>query len=184
MTSLIENEYIENEPEEVDAIIVDDFQAEETIQKITAIEAEYDRLKKVCEQQIAKYQDKIAEYERQSASKTAHYYWRLKDFFNRQENKRATKTQVTYQLPSGTIKMKYGGTKVDYKESELLAWLKDNGYNEYLKSTQKEGVKWSEFKEKLAFVGDSAVIGEEGVIVDGVTVTVVPDKIEFKLTEN
>lgn len=178
-------EYIEEEiEEEVDEIIVDDLQAERTINKIREIEMEYERLIDVCEQQISRYKGKIEIYKEQMADKTRFYYWRLKDFFNSRENKRATKTQVTYRLPSGTIKMKYGGTKVDYKEAELLNWLKDNGYDEYIKQVQKEGVKWTDLKEKLAFVGESAIIGEDGVVIEGVTVKEVPDKIEFKLTEN
>ena len=182
---MIENEYIEEEvEEEVDEIIVDDFQAEETINKIREIEMEYERLIRVCQQQISRYQSKIESYQEQMSSKTQFYYWRLKDYFNSREDKRKLKTQVVYQLPSGTIKLKYGGTKVDYKESELVNWLKDNGYDEFIKHTQKEGVKWTDLKEKLAFVGDSAIIGEDGIIVEGVTVKEIPDKIEFKLTEN
>ena len=82
-------------------------------------------------------------------------------------------------MPSGTIKMKYGGTKVDYKEGELLNWLKDNGYDEYIKQTQKGRGLSGQLEGKTCFCGDSAIIGEDGVIVEGLRLKKVPDK--FKL---
>jgi hypothetical protein len=113
---------------------------------------------------------------------------RLKDFFASREDKRVLKTKMTYRLPSGTITLKFGGQKIDYAEKTLIAWLKDNGYDEYITQRTVDAVKWSDLKEKLAVAGEYALMakddnGENGEIVEGVTVINTPDKIEFKLTE-
>lgn len=169
--------------DELDEVIVDDGTAERTINKIRAIESDYQRLIAVCKEQIDRYQTKIDAYNLRIKNDTEYYYYRLKDFFASRDNKRELKTKTVYKLPSGTITLTYGKTKVDYDEKTLTAWLRDNGYDEYIKTREVEGVKWAELKEKLAFAGESAVMGEDGSIVDGVTVKEIADKIDFKLTE-
>jgi len=174
--------------EELDEVIVDDVQAESTINHIREIEQDYERLINICQGQIDRYQDKVKAYKSASSDKTAFYYMRLKDFFASREDKRVLKTKMTYRLPSGTITLKFGGQKIDYAEKTLIAWLKDNGYDEYITQRTVDAVKWSDLKEKLAVAGEYALMakddnGENGEIVEGVTVINTPDKIEFKLTE-
>jgi len=177
-------ERMEEEFEDEQAeVIKDDLMAERAINHIRDIEADYKRLIAVCQEQIDRYQTKIDAYTDRMKRDTDYYYYRLKDFFSGRENKKELKTKLVYKLPSGTITLTYGKTKIDYTESDLVAWLKDNGYNEFIKTREVEGVKWAELKEKLAFAGGSAIMGEDGVVVDGVSVTETMDKIDFKLTE-
>jgi hypothetical protein len=174
--------------EELDEVIVDDVQAESTINHIREIEAEYQRLIDICKGQIDRYQTKINAYQEQTKERTAFYYLRLKDFFASRDDKRVLKTKMTYRLPSGTITLKFGVQKIDYNEKALLAWLKDNGYDEFITQRTVDAVRWSELKEKIAVAGEYALMAKDGEdqngeIIEGITVYEKPDEIEFKLTE-
>ena len=90
----------------------------------------------------------------------------LQQYFATVEHK-STKTQESYELPSGKLRLKYPKEKFKIDDSKLLEWLKDNAMIEYIDT--KISPKWGEFKKTVAVVGNK-VVTEEGQVVEGVTV--------------
>lgn len=102
---------------------------------------------------------------------------------------KATKTQSSYQLPSGKLVLKFPGPKYDAKDAAFIDWLKGNGYGEYVEV--KESAKWGDFKKTLPkgedgnlrtvgmLDGTLALVTEDGEIIPGVTVT--PQEPEFEV---
>ena len=155
-------------PEEYVRFTVDDDQkAEWCLGKIREANAEkemwtafyMDRLKKICDKcdsTVAFMEDK------------------LKPYFTMVPH-RETKTQASYQLPSGKLVLKKRGPEFERDDDQLLPWLKEN-IPALVKV--KETPDWANLKKHLTIVGDQAV-DPDGEIVPGVTVTERPD--EFKV---
>lgn len=146
--------------------ITDDHLAEWALKKIAEEKAEMQRMVNVCQTFINEYQLKIENYRKQFESKTAYLNEQLRVYFESVPHK-ATKTQETYKLPSGTLKMKYGTPEYIRDDERLVAWLNENGHEDKVKV--KESPDWAEFKKLITINGDK-VVTADGEIVDGVTV--------------
>jgi len=74
-----------------------------------------------------------------------------------------TKTQKTYKLPSGTLKVKYQKPEYKRDEDKLTEFLKKN-YTDYVETIYKP--KWAEFKKIVSLNRDPIVDEESGELID------------------
>lgn len=140
---------------------------------------------------------KIREAERDRAMWKAHYEEQLKkvneaadatvdymtallaDYFETVPHK-STKTQESYQLPTAKLVRKQQQPKFDIDEERACAWLFDNGYQNMLKA--KVCVNWAELKKVVSITPDgTSIVDDNGVIVEGVTVTMRPDVFKVEM---
>lgn len=80
-----------------------------------------------------------------------------------------TKTQSSYELPSGKLIEKRPGPKYETDDATLLDWLKTNKMDSFIKTEIKEKPMWGELKKTVTVNGET-VVTEDGEIVPGVTV--------------
>lgn len=176
-----------NEVEEIESEIIDeqvqqaftidnDNAAEWAIKKIAEKRAELNRYEMVCQNAINVYQMKVAEAREKAQRETSNLEGLLRAYFESVPHK-ATKTQETYKLPSGTLKLKKGGIEYVRDEESLLPWVKANK-PERIKV--KESVDWSGLKAEVTVAGMS-VVDENGEAIPGVTVVDKPDTFTVDL---
>ena len=124
------------------------------------------------------YAEKMDAVRKSEESKRNYWSGLLNEYFDSipSENRHTTKTQTTYQLPSGTLTMKAPTVNYNRDEGKMLAWVKENR-PEYVK--QKESVNWEGLK-KLCVTGTN-VIRETGEVIDGLEATLTEPKFEVKI---
>ena len=92
---------------------------------------------------------------------------------------KVTKTQKSYDLPSGKLVLKHQEPKYDTKDEELVPWLKANR-PELVKI--KESSDWANLKKELKVSPDGvAMVTDSGEIVPGITVTQREDKFSVTM---
>jgi phage host-nuclease inhibitor protein Gam len=155
--------------------------AEWALNRISEERAEAQRLINVCQTKIDeclfKYQSKIKDYQEHVQNKTAFLTGKLQEYFATVPHK-ATKTQETYKLPSGTLKKKYGTPEYKVDNEKLVKWLKDAGLNNFVKTEEK--AQWGELK-KTVTVSFDKILTADGEVVDGVTAQERPDSFEIEV---
>jgi hypothetical protein len=165
------DEMIEEQCGEAGSFIIDtDERATWALEKIAIERAESQRYINVCESMILSYKEKMEKEKEKLISKTSYLEGQLQTYFN-SVDKKATKTQATYKLPSGTLKMKF--KKKIEKDDEKLKEFLDMSYvdgPDYLECVETVKVKWAEFKKTLNFVDGQAVTCD-GEVLDFITET-------------
>jgi hypothetical protein len=156
-------------------IIDDDYKAEWALNKMSEERAHTQRMVNVCNTMINKYQVEIQKLKEQLESKTGYLRFQLQEYFKTVPHK-ATKTQETYKLPSGTLKLKFKESEYVKDEEALTAWAKNNT-PEFVKV--KESVNWAEMKKVVNVSGGYVCI--DGEIIDGVTVQEREPEFEVEL---
>jgi len=81
---------------------------------------------------------------------------------------KATKTQESYKLPSGVLKIKAQQPEYIHDDAALLAWAQEQKLDGLVKI--EPALKWAELKDRLTFNGEIAVYTETGEIVPGVKI--------------
>lgn len=152
--------------------IADDACADWAVAKIAEERAEYDRIKMLADQQIARIQEKVAAAERRYKNGTDYLTGKLAEYFETVPHKK-TKTTESYRLLSGTLKVKLGGVAMKQDDEKLLEYLKASGNSEMVQLTEKP--RWGEFKKRLEILGDVVVDKTTGEVVEGVEIIVKPD---------
>lgn len=152
--------------------IADDGCADWAVNKIAEERAELARIEELAEAQIARIEEKLAAARKRCENGTRFLTGKLAEYFATVPHKK-TKTQETYRLLSGTLKMKLGGVTMKQDDTKLLEFLKASGQNEYIKIT--EAPKWGDFKKRLEIQGTDVVDMETGEIVEGVQLIEKPD---------
>lgn len=142
-----------------------DVKAEWCLKKIADKKAEAKRYTDVCNEMIRQYQDKITRNEEKLQTEVWVLTSKLLTYFEEVEHK-ATKTQETYKLPSGTLKMKYATPEFIKDEEAFKNWVKQNR-PERIKTT--ESIEWGELKKELTIDNDKAIT-KDGEIVEGISV--------------
>lgn len=142
-----------------------DQKAEWALSKIREEQAEAQRLINVCNSQILYYQSELKRVQDKLENKTGNLKAMLFEYFQTVDRK-ATKTQETYTLPSGKLKLKYPQPEYKRDDGTLLKWLKDRDMTDYIKVS--ESPKWGELKKTVQVAGDKACI--DGEIIDGIQV--------------
>ena len=159
-------------------VIDTDAKAEWALNKLREEKAEVSRIEMVCQNMIEMYQAKIKRVQEQHDTRTSYLKSQLQQYFETVPHK-ATKTQETYQLPSGRLKRKFGGLDYIRDETVLLEWVKANGGQEDFVQV-KESVKWAELKKTITVKGNDA-IDCDGEVIPGIKVETKPDKFEIEL---
>lgn len=151
-----------------DFTVDNDQKAEWAIRAIAGDEAEYDRLIKICADQIAMYQEQIKAYEKRKSTKTAYLRDQLKYYFDNVPHHRSTKTQDIYDLPSGALRLVHKGPEYEYDNTDLTEYLGKHGSDYFIKT--KLVPQWGEFKKLLCAKGGKAINTQTGEIVECITV--------------
>ncbi len=142
-----------------------DQKAEWALNIIREEQAEAQRLINVCNSQILYYQSELKKVQDKLEQKTANLKSMLFEYFQTVPRK-ATKTQETYTLPSGKLKLKYPQPEYKRDDGTLLKWLKERDMTDYIRVS--ESPKWGELKKTVQVAGDKACI--DGEIIDGIQI--------------
>lgn len=152
--------------------ITDDLGAEQALVNLKNFKEEKERLIDLCNKQIEVYKEKIEMYQADIEDVERELKQVLKNYMATVEAKE-TKTQFSYQLPSG--KLIFKKEKNDFvKCDETLLNTVDEKYIKIKKS-----IDWAELKKTLEVSNGVAINKETGEIVEGVNVVEVAG--EFKL---
>ena len=155
--------------------VTDDSAAEWALVKLREEENESKRIVDQCQAQIDFYQSRIQQEQERLSHSSGFLKAQLLEYFATVPHKK-TKTQETYRLPSGNLKLKYGKLQYRHDDKALLKFLQDRDMTDYIKTTQAP--KWGDIRKTLVPAGDKAV-NSDGEIVEGVTVEQGPE--EFKV---
>ena len=155
--------------------VTDDSAAEWALVKLREEENESKRIVDQCQAQIDFYQSRIQQEQERLSHSSGFLKAQLMEYFATVPHKK-TKTQETYRLPSGNLKLKYGKLQYRHDDKALLKFLQDRDMTDYIKTTQAP--KWGDIRKTLVPAGDKAV-NSDGEIVEGVTVEQGPE--EFKV---
>ena len=149
------------EEQEEEVAVLDDASAEMLLDRIRWANRQYERM----EAWYAKQLEKAAAVR----DRTVAWAERgLRSYLDMVPVKRS-KTQISYELPSGKLVLKEQGPKYDTKDEELVPWLKKNGLNGLVKV--KEEANWAELKKMLQISPDGkAMATDDGEIVPGIKV--------------
>lgn len=142
-----------------------DESAEWALSKIREEQTESQRLISACESQISFYQDRIKREKDRVERETGNLKSLLFDYFQTVPRK-SSKTQETYSLPSGKLKLKYPQPEYKRDDATLIKWLKERNMTDYIKT--KEEPQWGELKKATKIAGDKACI--DGEIIDGIEI--------------
>lgn len=151
--------------------------AEWALLKIREEKNDMERLISVCDQKISEYEEKISNFKKQYENHTNFLKSQLNQYFESVPHK-TTKTQETYKLPSGTLKLKYQKPEFIREEETLLKSLKALGWDSDIKTVEKPD--WASVKNKITISGDK-VVTADGEIIEGVTVQERPNIFDIEL---
>lgn len=179
MSKIYELEEVLEQPEDEQKgfSINDDAVADWAVKKIAEEYAELERLKAIAEQQIEEINLKIKHEEEVVNRKTSFLKGCLNQYFHSVPHK-ATKTQESYKLLSGSLVMKLGSQKMIKDDAELVTYFHQNNMPEYIKTEEKP--MWAEFKKDLAIVDGKVVNVATGEVVEAVRVEHIPETFEVK----
>lgn len=151
------------ELEDDNSFIIDtDEKAEWSIKKIAEERAESARYISVCQDAIKTYQDKIEKAKADLDRKTSYLTFQLQRYMETVKAKES-KTQKTYKLPSGTLKIKYQNPEYKRDDDKLIDFLKKNNYTDYIQTVSTP--KWVEFKKITNIQKDPIVDEESGELI-------------------
>lgn len=168
------NEIVEN----IGFIVDNDNTAEWSLNKIREEQAELKRIEMICKNMIDSYKDRLDKAQQAYDRKTSYLRMQLQQYFAMVTPK-VTKTQATYKLGSGTLKIKYGGYEYIRDNDALVRWLKETGKQELVKV--KEEANWSDLKKTVFDVKNGVCITTDGEIIEGVKAAMQEDKFEIVL---
>ena len=152
-------------------VIDDDGKANWAVQKIKEAQAEIENWKQY-------YSGALKKIERRQQGRISYLTYLLRKYFESVPHK-VTKTQASYQLPSGNLVLKHPGPKYETDDAALLDWLKSNQMTDFIKVKTKEKPMWGELKKTVTISGEN-VVTEDGEIVPGVTVSQPEDTFDIK----
>lgn len=161
-------EIIETPEVEAEGFVIDsDQKAEWALRKICEHKSDAVRMAVVCDAEIKRYAQIKAEADEKCRRDCSYLESLLYGYFGTVPHK-ATKTQESYKLPSGALKLKLQQPTYERDDTALIAWLKEQKLEDMLKF--EPSVKWKELKDKLTSSGEAAVYAETGEIVPGVKI--------------
>lgn len=151
--------------------MLDDMDAEYMLAIIRQADADFQKME-------SWYTHMIAKAKEVRDRKVAWAESNLRSYFDIVPTK-ATKTQKSYELPSGKMVLKHQEPKFDTNDETLVPWLKANR-PELVKI--KESSDWANLKKELKASPDGmSMVTEDGEIVPGITVTPREDKFTVTL---
>jgi hypothetical protein len=156
----------------------DDNLAEWALTIISDATVEAQRLINVCQTKADEYQFKIQKYKEKLDKDTSYLKGQLQQYFLTVPHK-SSKTQETYKLPSGTLKLKYQKPKFVFDDEKLLMYFRQHNYAGYIQHTFTP--KWAEFKATIMVSGENVIDTVTGEVVDGVLAQERPAEFEVVL---
>ena len=166
------SELLQEQTEVREQFVVDnDMKAEWCLSKIRKIREDQQTEIAELERQMQFYKDQKEMITAKADSDASFFEGMLQGYFNRRQEDgftKATKTQVSYKLPSGKLMMKHREPKFDVHDAETVAWLKENKMTDFIKVTEE--VNWKELKKAVTVTGE-AVTDADGQIIPGIEVT-------------
>lgn len=161
--------------DERQAFVIDNNnKAEWALNKIKEDRRSFEEYIETCDNMIKAYEEKKKKALEKMERKTSYLEYLLAQYFETVEKKK-TKTQESYVLPSGKLVRKFGANDFQRDEEKLTKWLEDNKYNSFVKTEKKAA--WGEFKKECTVSGD-ILVDKDGQIVEGVTILKKPDTFE------
>jgi hypothetical protein len=161
--------------------IENDFQAEDLLKQIEESKSEMERLIAVCDYELDKYQGMKTIYQLKHEDNIKDAMAILGEYCRNKAN-HATKTLISYKLPSGKLQWKRKEPKVVRDDDKLLAWIKTHN-REFLKVKTEETPDWRSLEKMLLIAGDHYdYVDDNGELipVDGVTLVEQGEVFEVK----
>ena len=149
-------------------VIDNDIKAEWALRRIRERASERDRILETSWEIIESYKAVIQVESDRAAEEIAGLEGLLMQYFATVEHT-ATKTQETYRLPTGKLKMKLAFERMLPDEETLITAFPDF-------TERKPSLKWGELKKRLQIVDGKIIDTETGEIVQGISVETVPSK--------
>jgi len=158
--------------------VEDDKSADWVIETTAEEVADFDRVLDQLKEKIKFYQDKHNDIANKKQLKIEWRNAKLSQYFDTLpiESKKKTKTQESYELPTGKLVRRHQSPKFDHGE-ELVRYLEE--VHPAFVKWEKTSL-WGEFKKQTKIV-DGKVIDEETGEIVPVIVTEQSDKFEVKL---
>lgn len=171
---------ISNEEEKEKWKITDDNTADWALDIIREANAEYNRFEMVVKAKIEQLQNALQKAEEERNRTVNFFEFKLYEYFNSLDDKvlKKTKTQKTYKLPTGKLKLKKREPEFKREDDKLLEWLKERNMRDYIEI--KEKPKWGDLKKVIKTAGNRAV-SVDGEIIEGITVIERPDEFKVEL---
>ena len=155
-----------------------DVKAEWAVRKLRDMRAERDRLVDTMRAVMDEYAKRIAEEEEKYERRAVRMRNMLEDYFESVPHK-VTKTQESYQLPSGRLVLKAMEPEFRRDEAALVDWLKAGEMDSCIET--RTAVKWGDPKKNTTVMPDGKVVyNATGEVIDGVTAVSRP--AEFRVT--
>ena len=167
MNIIDENLNIQEEEKETWKV-ENDLSADWCLDKIREAKAEYNRFEMVANAKIEQIQAALMAQKEKMDSEVGYFEYKLREYFNGLSNIKATKTQATYNLPSGKLLLKQKGPEFIQDDVKLVKWLENNKLNQLVKI--KKSPDWATLKKDVSIVNNKVVSTYTGEIVEGVTV--------------
>ena len=157
---------LETEEQQKEYKITNDAAAEWAIKKIKYEDANNERLIACIDAEIEQLKAKKEEIK--NRNNTAFLKGKLCEYFESvKDNAKETKTQLKYELPSGSLIFKKPSVSYERDNDKIISWLTENNKFEYIKTNPS--VDWAELK-KVDFLSD----------IDGITEIHTEAKFEVK----
>ena len=158
-----------------EAFVIDnDVKAEWALRKIRERASERDRILETSWEIIESYKAVIQTEADRAADEIAGLEGMLLQYFATKEHQ-ATKTQETYRLPTGKLKMKLAFERMVPDEEKLIT-----AYPDF--TERKPTLKWGELKKRLAIADGKVLDTETGEVVEGVSLETVPPKFSVEVS--
>lgn len=163
-----------------DVAVLDDASAEMILRQLKQAEDQYDRMKEWYDHQVSNLKE-IRDRTRAWAEVC------LRPYFDMVPT--TGKKILSYDMPSGTLKLSKQDPEYKVTDAELVPWLKANKLDKFVEV--KEEAKWGDFKETLkdekkkirtvaAEDGTLQVVTADGEIIPGIKAIPRDDKFSIK----
>ena len=170
----ITNEEVEEREE---FIVNTDLKADWCLDKIREEQAEINRFEMVVNAKIEQMKESLESFKKQKQNSIDLFQSKLCDYMYTLDVKPTKTGNKAYKLPSGTLAIKKQQPEFVRDEKELLKFVKENDYKEFLKV--KESADWASIKKKVDIVGGNVLI--DGQVIQGVSIVERSDKFEVKV---
>lgn len=171
--SPVEEEKVEERVEEAGYRIEDDFMADKAIQRIKKVRANVERFREHFNEQLAKI-------EKEADGICAFYTAHLERYFGSVPHK-VTKTQESYELPSGKLIRKNQEPEYVRDDTKIIDFIRWD--NPDLINT-KESLNWSGFKKTFTIINGECFDSKTGEKIPGISVVYREPKFDLKIKED
>jgi len=148
-----------NEKEKEEWKVKNDLAADWCVDKIREVKAEYNRFEMVVKEKVYQLEMALNREKEKMEREVSFFEFKLQEYFESIEDKaKETKTQKSYKLPSGTLKLKKASTTFDYDKDRLLEYALEKKKDEFIKITKS--FMWADFKKTLE-IKDGVIVNKE-----------------------